>query len=110
MALQKTKITAFLMTVLKSSIAKSVLINQSGSFRHVWNIDLLLQTLWMICCKKRPLKILHLQASGRDGKERPGKVQGKKGRVGSGAAGTDETGTGDKSCYSIFMFNLKINR
>ena len=43
------------MTVLKSSIAKSVLINQSGSFRHVWNIDLLLQTLWMICCKKRPL-------------------------------------------------------
>lgn len=58
------------MTVLKSSIAKSVLINQSGSFRHVWNIDLLLQTLWMICCKKRPLKILHLQASGRDGKAR----------------------------------------
>ena len=44
------------MTVLKSSIAKSVLINQSGSFRHVWNIDLLLQTLWMICCKKRPFK------------------------------------------------------
>ena len=62
------------------------------------------------CTKKRPLKILHLQASGRDGKERPGKVQGKKERVGSGAAGTDETGTGDKSCYSIFMFNLKINR